>query len=129
MVGPIAPMLRMSSVLALRNLVHDRVRLIVTLIGVGFAVVLISIQLGLFLGFARTTSALIDRSRADLWVMAPGTRNVDQVSAISERKLYQTLAMPGVRDAAKDIVEFTVLKKPDGGTETVVVVGADPDSG
>ena len=128
-INRIARVSSMSGVLAVRNLVHDPVRLIVTLIGVVFAVVLIDVQLGLFLGFARTTSALIDHSGADLWIMAPGTRNVDQSSAISERKLFQVLAMPGVREAAKEIAEFTILKKPDGGTETVIVIGFDPELG
>src|SRR5690348_7039614 len=119
----------MSSVLALRNMVHDRVRLIVTLVGIVFAVVLIGVQLGLFIGFARTTSSLIDHAGADLWVMAPNTRNVDQAAAISERKMYQALAVPGVRDAAKLITEFTLFKRPDGGDETVIVVGFDTAKG
>jgi putative ABC transport system permease protein len=129
MVAEATIFLRMSSVLAVRNLVHDQVRLIVTLVGVVFAVVLINVQLGLFLGFAATTSSLIDHSGAELWVAAAGTRNVDQSTAISERKLFQTLAVPGVAAAAKEIVEFTFLKKPDGGTETVLVVGFDPERG
>jgi putative ABC transport system permease protein len=120
---------RMNSVLAVQNIVHDKVRLAVMLIGVVFAVVLIGVQLGLFLGFANTTSALIDNSHADLWIVAPGTRDVDQSSPISERKLFQTLAAPGIKDAAKLIVEFTNFKRPDGGTESVLVVGFDPETG
>jgi putative ABC transport system permease protein len=125
----VVQLMRMSSVLAVRNLVHDRVRLIVTLVGVVFAVVLIDVQLGLFLGFAKTTSAVIDHSGADLWIAAPGTRNIDQATAISERKLFQVLAVPGVRTASKEIVEFTELKRPDGGSETVLIVGFDPETG
>src|SRR4029077_20329941 len=114
---------RMNGVLAVRNIVHDKVRLAVMLVGIVFAVVLINVQLGLFLGFAKTTSALVDHSGADLWIMAPGTRDVDQSTAISERKLFQTLALPGIQEAAKEIVEFAFFKKPDGATETVLVVG------
>ncbi|HZS82722.1 MAG TPA: ABC transporter permease [Stellaceae bacterium] len=119
----------MSTVLAVRNMVHDRVRLVVTLIGIVFAVVLIGVQLGLFIGFARTTSSLIDHAGADLWIMAPGTRNIDQSAAISERKLFQALAVPGIQEAAKLITEFTLFKRPDGGNETVIVVGFDPAQG
>ena len=50
--------------LAWRNLVHDKVRLGVTLTGIVFAVVLIVVELGLFIGFTTTTSSLIDRSGA-----------------------------------------------------------------
>ena len=122
-------LLRMNSVLAVRNIVHDKVRLAVMLVGIVFAVVLIGVQLGLFLGFAKTTSALVDNAGADLWIVAPGTRDVDQSSAISERKLYQTLATPGIAEAAKLIVEFTLFKRPDGGQESVLVVGFDPEKG
>jgi multidrug efflux pump subunit AcrA (membrane-fusion protein) len=48
--------------LARRNLFHDKVRLAVALTGVVFAVVLITVQLGLFVGFATTTSNIIDNS-------------------------------------------------------------------
>ena len=43
--------------IALRNLLHDRVRLAVTLTGVVFAVVLIAVQGGLFVGFTRHRKA------------------------------------------------------------------------
>lgn len=118
----------MTLTLAIRNLVHDRVRLIVTLTGVVFAVVLIMTQLGLFLGFAATTSSLIDQSRADIWVVPKGTRNVDQAAALSERRRYQALSTPGVAAAELFITEFVRWQKPDGGMETVLVVGFEPDS-
>lgn len=120
-------LLGMTTVLALRNLFHDRTRLAVTLIGIAFAVVLINVQLGLFIGFSRTTSALIDRAGADLWITASGTRNVDQSIAISERKLFQARTVPGVAHVAKQVVEFVLWKKPDGGTESVLVVGFDTE--
>ncbi len=127
--GLLADPFGMGGVLALRNLVHDRIRLIVTLVGVIFAVVLMNVEIGLFLGFSQTTSSLVDHAGADLWIMAKGTRNVDQAVAISERKYYQALAIPGVAQAARLNVEFADLRRPDGGTESVLVVGFDPASG
>ena len=62
-----------TSLLAWRNLSHDRARFIVTLIGVGFAVLLMGVELGLLVGFARTTSGLVDHSRAALWITPAGT--------------------------------------------------------
>ena len=132
MIASMAPAWRFpatASVLALRNLVHDRVRLVVTLVGVVFAVVLVNVEVGLFLGFADTTSELVDHAGADLWIMPIGTRDVDQVDPMSERKLYQALSVPGVRAAARLNVEFTYFKRPEGGTETVLVVGFDPALG
>ncbi|NDD63195.1 MAG: ABC transporter permease, partial [Acidobacteria bacterium] len=77
-------MIGMAS-LAWRNLFHDRVRLAVTLVGVVFSVVLTAVQFGLFLGFVRATSDLIDRSGADLWILSRGVVNLENGIPFSER--------------------------------------------
>jgi putative ABC transport system permease protein len=118
----------MTFTLALRNLTHDRTRLAAVLTGVAFAVALITTQLGLFVGFATTTSSLIDRARADLWIASKGTRNVDQSAPISERRRFQALSVPGVAAAELYIADFARWQKPGGGTETVLVVGFDPET-
>jgi putative ABC transport system permease protein len=115
--------------LARRNLFHDKVRLTVTLTGVVFAVVLITVQLGLFIGFATTTSNISDHSGADLWITSRGWRNFDQPAPFSERKFYQALGVPGVDSAEKYIVQFSRWKRTDGGEEGVGVVGFNLDSG
>src|SRR5436190_6250223 len=115
------------SELAWRNLVHDRIRLAVTLTGIVFAVVLIVVQLGLFLGFTTATSGLIDHSGADLWIMAARVPYIEQGVPFSERKLSAVLARPGVEMAAKDIARVTQWQRPDGRQESVQVVGFDPD--
>jgi putative ABC transport system permease protein len=114
--------------LARRNLFYDKVRLAVTLTGIVFAVVLITVQVGMFLGFATTTSGLIDHSGADIWVAAKHVPYIDQAAPFSERKLYQVLATPGVEDAQKYILAWGVWQRPDGGHEGTQVVGFNPDS-
>lgn len=99
--------------LARRNLFHDKVRLAVTLTGIVFAVVLITVQLGLFAGFATPTSNVIDHASADLRIAAKGLRNFDQAAPFSERKLYQALATDGVARAEKRIIQFSRLKRAD----------------
>src|SRR6516225_1615516 len=112
--------------LAQRNLMHDRVRLAVTLTGIVFAVVLIVVELGLFVGFTVTTSSIIDHSNVDLWVVSKHTPYIEQGAAFSERKLYQVLATPGVASAEKYIVRFTQWKTPNGAEQSVQVVGFNP---
>src|SRR5215470_453184 len=114
------------SELAWRNLVHDKVRLFVTVTGVVFAVVLIVVELGLFLGFTTTTSSLIDRSRADLWVAASRVPYIEVGVPFSERKLSTVLATPGVAHATKYIARFGQWQRHDGRQESVQVVGFDP---
>jgi putative ABC transport system permease protein len=112
--------------LARRNLLHDRVRLVVTLTGIVFAVVLSAIQLGLFVGFLRATSDVIRHAGADLWVKSRGVTNLETAVPFSERKLWDALGTPGVATAQKYIVRFGQWKKPTGGQEAVMLVGVEP---
>ncbi|MBA3713549.1 MAG: ABC transporter permease [Pyrinomonadaceae bacterium] len=112
--------------LARRNLFHDKVRLMVTLTGVVFAVVLVSIQLGLFFGFKTATSNIIDHSGADLWLTGKDVTYIENGVRFSERKLYQVLATPGVAAASKYIVDFSQWKMPGGAEEGILLVGFDP---
>jgi putative ABC transport system permease protein len=117
------------ALLARRNLFHDRIRFAVTLTGIVFALVLIVIQFGLFLGFMTTTSNNIDHSNADLWIVFHGVSYFDTGRMFSERKFYEVLATPGVEQAEKYIQNFANWKKPDGGMENIQVIGFHPGSG
>jgi putative ABC transport system permease protein len=114
--------------LARRNLFHDKVRLTVTLTGIVFAVVLIVVELGLFVGFTVSTSSLIDNSNADLWVTSKHVPYIELGFPFSERKLYQVRAVPEVEEAQKFITRWTQWQRPDGRQESVQIVGINPDS-
>jgi len=116
-------------ILARRNLLHDKIRLIVTLTGIVFALVLIVVQFGLFLGFTSTTSNNIDHSGVDAWVVSHGVQYFDTGKPFSERKYYQVLATPGVARAEKYLQMFAVWKRPDGRTENIQVIGFNPETG
>ncbi|MBL8172908.1 MAG: ABC transporter permease [Acidobacteria bacterium] len=109
--------------LALKNLLHDKVRLTVTLVGIVFSVVLTAVQLGLFFGFVRATSDLIDHSQADLWITSHGVTHIETAVPFPEQKLYQVLATPGVTAVEKHIVGFGQWKTPRGGEEGILLVG------
>lgn len=113
----------MTTLLAWRNLAHDTVRLIATLIGVVFSVVLMGMQLGLLISFTQTTSGLIDHTRADLWLVPNGTLNVDLGGQLEEKRRFQALEVPGVVRAEPYLVGFSRWKKPKGGTESVQLIG------
>lgn len=115
------------SILSWRNLIHDKVRLGVTLTGIVFAVVLIVVEFGLFLGFMTTTSSLIDRSGADLWIIAERVPYIELGIPFSERKLSAVLATPGVAEAQKYVARFTQWQRPDGRQENVQVAGFNLD--
>jgi len=119
----------MTGRLAWRNLAHDHVRFIVTLVGIVFSVVLMAVQWGMLLGFAETAAALVTHAGADLWIVARGTSNVDQSVNIPERYRFKALSIAGVTAVDKLIVHFAVWRRPDGRAEPVIIVGFDLDSG
>ncbi len=68
--------------LALRNLFHDGIRFVGTLIGISFAIILVTVQLGLYLGFSRQITGMVDHADADLWIVRQGTQSFQQASAL-----------------------------------------------
>jgi ABC-type antimicrobial peptide transport system permease subunit len=48
--------------IARKNLFHDKTRLAITVVGITFSVVLIFAQFGLYLGFMRNASIIIDNT-------------------------------------------------------------------
>lgn len=119
----------MIAVIAYRNLCHDRVRLLVTLTGIVFAVVLVTLQCGLFLGFITTISGVIDNSRADIWVTSRGVKTFDIAMPMPEARYHEVLSVPGVFDASRMVVDFAFWKKPGGGQESIEVVAFDTHKG
>lgn len=116
------------SILAVRNLFHDKVRLVVTLTGIVFALILIVVQFGLFLGFLETSANVVDHSGVDLWITAPGLPHVNGGSPIPERRRYKALAADGVAQVKAYALAFANWKLPTGAQESVQVVGFDVDS-
>jgi putative ABC transport system permease protein len=119
----------MTSLLAWRNLLTDPLRFVATVIGIVFAVVLISLQTGMLIGFMRSSAGLVENSGANVWVAARGTTNVDQSGILGESAYYRAVGIPGIAKLSRTIIQFTGWKKPDGGTETVILVGFDTTTG
>ena len=59
--------------LAWKSLLHDKTRFIITVAGVAFAVTLVFVQVGLFLGLLDNASVTIKHIDADLWVTSRNT--------------------------------------------------------
>lgn len=115
--------------IAISHLLHDKVRFAVTVVGVVFAVVLVSVQVGLFIGFALTTSNVIDNSNADLWIASKNVDHLEVGVPFAEGKRYQAMGTPGVLSVEKYIVQFVDWKRPDGAVQRAQLVGYDLQGG
>jgi putative ABC transport system permease protein len=111
--------------LASRNLFHDRLRFVATVIGIVFSIVLVTVQMGLFLGFGRMVTTVIDNAHADLWIMPRGVKCFEDPSLLDARKRTDALQTAGVADAVPLIIGFSDWRLPTGSLTPVFVVGID----
>jgi putative ABC transport system permease protein len=114
---------------AFRNLFHDRLRFIATVIGIVFSIVLVMIQMGLYFGFGRMVTTMIDHASADLWVMPKGTKCFEDPSLLNLRDRYRALSIDGVAEAIPVVIGFADWRMPGGEMTPVFVVGSDLRSG
>lgn len=114
--------------LAYRNLFHDRLSFIVTIVGIVFSVVLVAVQTGIYLGSEKKISAILDAAPADLWIVPLGTKSYDDPSQLSGRERHMALSAPGVANAEDMVVSFAKWRKPEGGQTTILLIGTAADS-
>ena len=103
--------------LATRSLLHDKLRFFITVSGVAFAVTLVFVQVGLFLGLMSNASLTIDQIDADLWVTSRNTPNVDFAHTFPETYIKRVRSIDGVGRADNLIVWFMNVSLPSGAVE------------
>ena len=87
--------------IARKNLLHDKTRFIITLIGVTFSVVLVFSQFGIYFGFMRNASIIIDNTPVDIWVTSKNSANFDFPLPFPESKVHKVKEVPGVAWSSK----------------------------
>lgn len=112
--------------LAWRNLFHDRLRFIATLVGIVFSVVLVLIQLGLYFGFGHMVSTMIDHANADLWVLPKGAKCFEDPSMLDSKLRDKVAGVDGVASAVPLVIGFSDWRLSSGEVTPVFIVGVDP---
>jgi putative ABC transport system permease protein len=107
--------------LARKNLLHDRLRFVITVAGVAFAVTLVLVQVGLFMGLLDKSTVTIRHASADLWITSHNTPNVDFARTFPETAVLRARSTPGVARADNLIVAFMNIQLPTGALEGALV--------
>jgi putative ABC transport system permease protein len=115
--------------LASRNLFHDRLRFVATLVGIVFSVVLVMIQMGLFLGFGRMVTTMIDHANADLWVIPKGAKCFEDPSLLDLKLREKVAAVDGVASVVPLVIGFSDWRLDSGEMTPVFIVGTDLKDG
>ena len=85
--------------IARKNLIEDIPRFLVAQAGILFAVGLVTIQTGVQLGFAQSSSQLIEQSQADLWVASNNMEHLDLTLPLPYERVAEARSVEGVEQA------------------------------
>lgn len=107
--------------LARKNLLHDKLRFFITVAGVAFAVTLVFVQVGLFMGLLDNASITIEHLGAELWVTSRNTANIDFAQTFTDTAVQRARSIPGVERADNLIVWFMTMSLPTGAKEGTLV--------
>ncbi|MGL6137245.1 MAG: FtsX-like permease family protein [Planktothrix sp.] len=114
--------------LARKNLFEDIPRFLVAQAGIMFAVSLVTIQNGILTGFIRSSSILIDNSKADIWIASKDMIHLELTMPISLERMTQAQTVEGVERAEAFIFRNARWRDPlENKIHAVTVVGSDPD--
>jgi putative ABC transport system permease protein len=94
------------------QLQYEKLRLLVAIGGICFAVVLIFMQLGLRAALFDSAVALHSRLQGDIFLVSPRSTALIAMESFSERRLYQTLAFKEVKSIVPIYLGFAQWKNP-----------------
>jgi putative ABC transport system permease protein len=115
--------------IALKMLLGDRSKYIAIVFGITFSCFLIAEQSATFCGvMLRTTSQIRDTYGADIWVMNPDVRYVDEAKAISDNDVFRVRSVAGVAWAVNLYRGQAKAQLASGQYQTVILLGIDDAS-
>jgi putative ABC transport system permease protein len=120
-----SPLLRWRTMtrVGLRMMVHDKLKMIGTLVGVVFAVLLSNQQAGTFLGLLKKNTMFIESAQADIWVVPPNTDTLAPGKYLPEAISKQARGVEGVAWAEPLLFGGGQIAIAGGSSEAVTIVG------
>jgi len=106
---------------------HNKVRLLVALAGIGFADILMFLQLGFRSALFESAVTLHQRIEGDIFLMSSQSNALIGLDSFSRRRLYQSLAVEGVESASPLYIEFALWQNPvEKNARSIMVIGINP---
>lgn len=112
--------------IALKMLTGDRSKYWAIIFGITFACVLIAEQAAMFCGIMlRTSNQIRDIHDADIWVMNPYLRYIDDLKPIADTAFLRVRGVPGVAWAVNLYKGGAQAQLENGHYQTVILLGVD----
>ena len=117
-----------ASSLAWKQLWHQKLRLLVALAGIAFAVILILMQLGFRASLFESAVRYHERLIYDVALFSVDSQFIVRPASFSSRRLYQARAVPGVESVSPVYIFPSVWKNPfSADRRSIFTLGVDPD--
>ncbi len=112
--------------IALKMLMGDRAKFIGMILALSFSTVIIIQQMAIFLGLMRRTYSIItDTTQADIWVMNPSVKMIDDINPIRNIDLQRIRSIKGVKWASPFFKGPIRARLPNGQFQNCNMIGVD----
>lgn len=115
--------------LAIKTLFREKMRFVITLVGITFSGLLALIQVAMYLGMMGNATAIIKHIDADIWITSKNIQCFDFANPIPEDRANRIDGFSDILWTEKLILAFGYLKLQNGSVEQVQIVGYNPDTG
>lgn len=113
--------------LAWLQLSREKMRLLVALAGIGFADILMFMQLGFRDALFDSAVTLHKDLQGDIFLISPQSTATIAMKSFPTRRLYQTLGFEGVKSISPVYMDFAFWKNPENRrTRGILVLGFNP---
>jgi putative ABC transport system permease protein len=117
----------MKTPLSWLQLSHEKARLLIALAGIGFADMLMFIQLGFQAALFDSSVTFHKALTGDVFLMSPQSDALGFTKTFSERRLYQSLAVEEVESVVPIYLNFGSWKNPiKRNTRTILTIAFNP---
>lgn len=117
----------MAIPLAWLQLKREKIRLLVAVAGITFAVLLIMVQLGFRDALFKSAVTFHESLNTDIVLISPQSTALIAMKSFSRRRLYQTLGFEGVKSVSPLYLGFGLWRNPQTrGTRQLMVIGLEP---
>ncbi len=106
-------------------LFHDKLRFLITVVGLSFTIVMIVYDVGMFFGVTEDSVVLVDRAGTELWLSQKGAGRFNAPSRLPAVILKKVRRLHGVIQACA--IDFAQASLKNVATSQVILIGIDPD--
>jgi putative ABC transport system permease protein len=110
--------------IALRFMIYDKSKTLGATVGVVVAIFLIGQQTGIFLFLTGLMDALVENTKADIWIVGENVEDVNSLSSIDFRKGNEARSIEGVGKVYPLVISGSTLRLENGKTTPVTLIGS-----